>query len=117
MIQLYPLKFNPILKDKIWGGNRLQNILGKDATGLPNIGESWELSAIPGELSVVSNGLLTGKTIEEVINIYKAELLGNKVFERFGNQLPLLLKFIDANEYLSIQVHPDDEMAKYKDLI
>lgn len=112
MTNLYPLKFKQILKDKIWGGNRLKNILNKDPGNLPNIGESWEISAIPGELSIVANGELKGRNIEEVIQEFNSKLLGNKVFSKFGTQFPLLIKFIDANEYLSIQVHPDDEMAK-----
>ncbi len=111
MNKLYPLKFTPILKDKIWGGNRLQEKLNKDPGILPNIGESWELSAIPGELSIVSNGELKGNNIQELLTVYKDKLVGEKTYTKYGNQFPLLFKFIDANEYLSVQVHPDDTMA------
>lgn len=109
---LYPLKFTPILKEKIWGGNRLRDILNKVPVELPNIGESWELSAVKDNLSTISNGSLIGENIEQVITAYKGDLVGEKVYKRFGSEFPLLLKFIDANEYLSIQVHPDDDMAK-----
>lgn len=111
MASLYPLKFKPIYKEKLWGGRKLQTTL--ERTDLPDglIGESWELSAIQDELSVVSNGFLEGNTIEEVIEIYMSELVGSKVYEQFGLEFPLLIKFIDAQADLSIQVHPDDDMA------
>jgi mannose-6-phosphate isomerase len=111
-IELYPLKFTPILKSKIWGGNKISEKLGKNVNGLSNVGESWELSAVPNELSVVSEGLLQGKNIEDVIIQYKSALVGEKVYEKFGIQFPLLIKFIDANDYLSIQVHPGDDLAR-----
>lgn len=108
---LYPLKFTPIFKDKIWGGNKLKSILGKDFGKLPNCGESWELSGVAGNVSVVSNGYLAGNSLEELVEVYMGDLVGEKVFENFGNEFPLLVKFIDANDDLSIQVHPDDELA------
>ena len=108
---MYPIKFKPIVKDKIWGGNRLQNIFGKNPDMLPNIGESWELSAVPGNLSIVANGYLTGKTFPEIIETYKDQLVGKKVYEQHGKDFPLLFKLIDANDDLSIQVHPNDAMA------
>jgi len=112
MNSLYPLKFQPILKDKIWGGTRLENVLGKDTQGSKKVGESWELSGYQGDLSVVVNGFLKDNTIEELVEIYMGDLVGDVIYEKFGIEFPLLIKFIDANEYLSIQVHPDDEMAK-----
>lgn len=108
---LYPLKFAPIYKDKIWGGNKIKTILNKDFGALPNCGESWEISAVEGNQSVVSNGFLAGNTIEELMEVYMGDLVGDQVFDDFGIEFPLLIKFIDANDDLSIQVHPDDEMA------
>jgi len=109
--KLYPLKFNPILKDKIWGGSKLKTILNKtDASD--KCGESWEISSVPGDISVVSEGWLKGNSLEELIEIYMGDLVGDKVFEKFGTVFPLLIKFIDANADLSIQVHPNDEVAK-----
>ena len=111
MSKLYPLKFNPILKDKIWGGNKLKNLLHKKGAG--NLaGESWELSGVQGDISVVSNGFLAGNNLQEVIEIYMGDLAGEMVYEKFGIEFPLLIKFIDATDNLSVQVHPNDEMAK-----
>ena len=109
---LYPLKFIPILKDKIWGGQKLKTILNKDFSPLPNAGESWEISGVEGNISVVDNGFLKGNTLNEVLEIYMGDLVGDKVYDRYGNEFPLLIKFIDANDVLSIQVHPDDELAQ-----
>ncbi len=109
---LYPLKFTPIYKDKIWGGNKLQTVLNKDFGDLPNCGESWELSGVEDNVSVVSNGFLAGNTLEELIEVYMGDLVGDPVFDNFGIEFPLLIKFIDANDDLSIQVHPDDELSK-----
>ncbi|MFV0472074.1 MAG: type I phosphomannose isomerase catalytic subunit [Paludibacteraceae bacterium] len=109
---MYPLKFNPILKDKIWGGFKLQNIYGKNQSRLPNIGESWELSGYKSDTSVVANGTLAGKTLLNLIENFKGELLGNKVYEKYNSEFPLLFKLIDANDDLSIQVHPNDQYAR-----
>jgi mannose-6-phosphate isomerase len=111
-MELYPLKFQPIFKERIWGGNRLETLYGKDLAGKTNIGESWELSAVEGDVSVVSNGYLEGNDLQDLIEIYMGELVGDKVFDKFGTEFPLLIKFIDANDDLSIQVHPNDEVAK-----
>ncbi|WP_353778175.1 type I phosphomannose isomerase catalytic subunit [Winogradskyella sp. 3972H.M.0a.05] len=108
--KLYPLKFEPILKDKIWGGQKLKNHLNK-ASDLPNVGESWEISDIEGDTSIVSNGLLKGTSLKTLLELYKEDLLGNKNYEVFGNKFPLLIKYIDAKEDLSIQLHPNDELA------
>jgi mannose-6-phosphate isomerase len=107
---LYPLKFTPILKDKIWGGNRLKSVLNKQST-LENIGESWELSGVEGDVSVVNNGFLKGNSLEEIIEIYMGDIVGDAVFNKFDKEFPLLFKFIDANQDLSIQVHPDDQLS------
>lgn len=109
---LYPLKFKPIYKDKIWGGQKIRTVLNKDFGKLPNCGESWELSGVEGNVSVVSNGYLAGNTLEELAEIYMSDLVGEKIFETYGVEFPLLIKFIDANDDLSIQVHPDDKMSK-----
>jgi mannose-6-phosphate isomerase len=109
--QLYPLKFEPICLEKIWGGNRLKTLLGKNYD-LKNCGESWEISGFEDKVSVVSNGFLKGNDLIELVEIYMGDLVGDKVYERFGLEFPLLIKFIDAQEDLSIQVHPNDELAK-----
>jgi len=111
MNNLYPLKFAPICKDKIWGGNKLHEILNKEYPELPNCGESWEISGVQDEVSVVSNGFLKGNSLEELIEVYMGDLVGEKVYEKFGIEFPLLVKFIDANDNLSIQVHPNDELS------
>jgi mannose-6-phosphate isomerase len=111
MNNLYPLKFKPIFKEKIWGGNKISTILGKDFSPLSNCGESWEISGIAGEVSIVSDGFLKDNDLNELIEVYMGDLLGDKVYEKFGNEFPLLIKFIDANDFLSVQVHPDDELA------
>lgn len=108
---LYPLKFTPIYKDKIWGGNKIKSLLNKDFGNLPNCGESWELSGVEGNVSVVSNGFLAGNSLDELIEVYMGDLVGDHIFDAYGDEFPLLIKFIDANDDLSIQVHPDDEMA------
>lgn len=110
-MSLYPLKFEPIFLEKIWGGNRLKTLLGKNYN-LKNCGESWEMSGVEGKISVVSNGFLKGNDLNELIEIYMGDLVGDKVYEKFGNEFPLLIKFIDAQDDLSIQVHPNDELSK-----
>ena len=107
----YPIKFDPILKEKIWGGNKLVAKLNKKST-LKNIGESWELSDVEGDISIVSNGKLKGESLRELLETYKGELVGENNYLHFGNNFPLLIKFIDAKEDLSVQVHPNDELAK-----
>ncbi|WP_422007034.1 type I phosphomannose isomerase catalytic subunit [Roseivirga pacifica] len=109
---LYPLKFDTIFKDKIWGGEKINTILGKDFSPLPNCGETWEISGVPGNLSKVSEGPLKGWTLPELIEEFKEELVGKKVFDQYGTEFPLLVKFIDAAQDLSIQVHPNDKLAK-----
>jgi mannose-6-phosphate isomerase len=109
--RLYPLMFQPILKDKIWGGEKLHQHFNKDSKST-QLGETWEVSTVPGDISVVSNGDLKGKSLQELLNTYKADFLGENNFKRFGEQFPLLIKFIDAKQDLSIQLHPNDELAK-----
>jgi mannose-6-phosphate isomerase len=111
MTELYPLKFEPILVDKIWGGSSLARNWGKNADPSRRIGESWEISAIPDQLSVVSNGFLAGNNIEELIEVYMGDLTGETVYDKYGIEFPLLIKLIEAEEDLSIQVHPGDKLA------
>ena len=112
MSTLYPLKFKTIYKDKIWGGQKIKTYLHKDFGNLPNCGETWEISGVKSDVSVVADGPLKGERLDHLLEQYKGELVGEKVYAHFGNMFPLLVKFIDANEDLSIQVHPDDELAK-----
>jgi len=108
---LYPLKFQPILKEKIWGGEKLKTFLKKPLNH-DNIGESWELSSVDGAISIVSNGYYKGTSLNKLLKDYGKELLGNKNHQLFGNKFPLLIKFIDAKKDLSVQLHPDDKLAK-----
>jgi len=110
-IKSYPLQFDPILKDRIWGGEKLKTILNKPITSKIT-GESWELSTVEGDVSVVSNGVLKGKSLMQLIDEMPNEILGTKVYNQFGKQFPLLFKYLDAREDLSIQVHPNDALAK-----
>lgn len=109
---LYPLKFFPIFKYKLWGGEKIKSILKKNFSPLTKCGESWELSGVRDNISVVSNGNLQGKNLVELIEKYKGKLLGERVYAKYNTEFPLLIKFIDANDDLSIQVHPDDTLAK-----
>ena len=108
---MYPLKFQPILKERLWGGTKLKDVLSKpiesDITG-----ESWELSTVKGDVSIVANGDLTGSSLQELIDENPESFLGKSVVERFGKDFPILIKFIDAKQDLSIQLHPNDELAK-----
>lgn len=107
----YPIKFEPILQEKIWGGNKLKTILNKD-TDRENIGESWEISGVKGYISVVENGPEKGKTLVDLIEEFKGALVGERIYLNFGNDFPLLIKFIDARTDLSVQLHPNDKLAK-----
>lgn len=111
MKNLYPLKFRPIYKERIWGGDKLPALLNKNY-GMDRCGESWELSGVQEDVSVVSDGFLKGNSLEELIEVYMGELVGEKIYDQFGTEFPLLIKYIDAKDKLSIQVHPDDELSK-----
>lgn len=108
---LYPLKFRPIYKERIWGGRKIETAFGKKLPADKPIGESWELSGVDGDISVVANGNLKGNNLQELIETYMGDLVGEKVFEKYGEEFPLLIKLIDAADHLSIQVHPDDKLA------
>ena len=110
-MQIYPIKFTPILKEKIWGGEKLSKILNKKSEA-SNIGESWEISGVEDNISIVANGIYKGKSLNQLINLCKGDFLGEQNINVFGEEFPLLIKFLDAKTNLSVQVHPDDEMAK-----
>ena len=110
---LYPLFFNTISKERLWGGRKLIDYLNKPFHG-NEIGESWELSAVSGDESVVSDGPLQGKQLNKLIEIYKSDLVGKSVYKRFGNDFPVLIKYIDAQKDLSVQLHPHDNLAKQR---
>ena len=107
---IYPIKFHPILKQTIWGGDKINQLKGI-SDGQPAVGESWEISAVEGFESVVANGAYSGYTLSRLVKLLKDELVGTDNYERFGAKFPLLVKFIDAHDDLSIQVHPDDNLA------
>lgn len=111
MLNLYPLLFEPNLHPVVWGGRRLRPYKKMTPTDQP-IGESWEVSAVPSSTSVVSNGAFAGQDLASVISMSPAQILGGMVAKKYGGRLPLLVKFIDAEQDLSIQVHPGDEMAQ-----
>jgi len=111
LINWYPIQFKPILKEKIWGGQQLKTFLSKTDEDLP-FGESWEIADLPNEQSVVSNGEFKGKNLREMMSTFSEAILGVSVVERFGKKFPLLIKYIDAADNLSVQLHPNDTLAK-----
>ncbi len=110
-MKLYPLQFQPIFKERIWGGTKLQTVLNKPIASKIT-GESWEISAVDGDISVVANGAFEGKLLTDIIAELPDQILGTEVHKRFGKQFPLLFKYLDAREDLSVQVHPGDELSK-----
>ena len=112
MSELYPLKFESLLKEKVWGGTSLVSHYHKRADPSVKYGESWEISAISGNISVISNGFLAGNNLKELIEVYMGDITGDSVYEKFGNEFPLLIKLIESCENLSIQVHPGNAMAR-----
>ena len=113
---LYPLKFKPIFKDKIWGGHKIKDVIGLDYGKLPNCGEVWLLSGLWEEQSEIINGDFAGDEINDLVETFMGDLVGEDVFDRYGEQFPLLIKIIDANDWLSVQVHPDDELAEKREI-
>ena len=106
---MYPLKFRPIFKQRIWGGQKLREVFGKDLPPFEKIGESWELADLPDDKSVIANGQLAGQTLSFAIGKYPKEITGD---ENFSGAFPLLIKFLDAQDILSVQVHPDSETCR-----
>ncbi|MCQ2271128.1 MAG: class I mannose-6-phosphate isomerase [Bacteroidales bacterium] len=110
---LYPLKFKPFFKEKIWGGTKIETELHRPVRNMDRCGESWEISAIEGNVSVVDNGFFADDNdLNELIEVYMGDLVGDKVYDEFGLGFPLLIKYIDATDDLSVQVHPDDKLAQ-----
>lgn len=116
MNALYPLKFKPVFDDRVWGGDKIRTRLGLDFAPMERCAEAWALSGVEGKQTVVSNGFLAGNELNELVEVYMDDLVGEKVFEKHGEVFPLLIKFIDAREWLSIQVHPDDELARKRNM-
>jgi mannose-6-phosphate isomerase len=114
MLKAYPIRFKSILKEKIWGGSQIKKLPGKEHLPNKKWGESWELSGVKGNISIVDNGPLEGKSLTELLAEFGPELMGPKVYEKNKNEFPILVKFIDAEEDLSVQVHPNDTIAKEK---
>ena len=110
---IHPLKFQPILKERLWGGTKLKEVLDKPIAS-DITGESWEISTVKGDVSIVANGNLANSSLQDLIDKYPKELLGKSVVERFGKEFPILIKFIDAKQDLSIQLHPNDALAKQR---
>ena len=112
---LYPLKFKPRIKERIWGGSAILQKRKSACARLPKdklYGESWDLSSVKGDVSVATNGFLKGNNLEELIEVYMGDLVGEGNFERYGTLFPLLIKYLDCNDRLSVQVHPDDKLAE-----
>ena len=108
---MYPLKFHPILKERLWGGTKLKDVLDKPIESVIT-GESWEISTVKGDVSIVANGELSGASLQELIDESSEAILGKSVVQRFDKNFPILIKFIDAKQDLSIQLHPNDKLAK-----
>lgn len=108
---MYPLKFRRHLVEKVWGGRSFETVLGIPLPQDKNIGESWEVSSHKNGMSVVLEGEFKGKTLEELVKEYKEALVGENVYKKYGEKFPLLIKYLDVNDRLSVQVHPDDSYA------
>lgn len=112
---MYPIKFRPQFKERIWGGKRLleikKGLYSRSVDRSKAYGESWDISGVKGSISKVANGFLKGNDLQEIIEVYMGELVGEEVFEQFGLEFPLLIKYLDCNDTLSVQVHPNDELA------
>ena len=104
-------KFQPLLKQTLWGGEKIIPFKHLDDK-LENVGESWEISGVKGNETLVADGLYKGYGLNRLVTELKEKLVGKRCYERYGNEFPLLIKFIDARQDLSIQVHPNDEIAK-----
>ncbi len=111
MQELYPLKFSPVYKEKIWGGTKIKDILGMDFSPLTNCGEAWIVSGYKDEETGVVNGFLAQNELNELVAVYMDELVGENIYRMFGDEFPLLVKILDSKTWLSVQVHPDDSLA------
>lgn len=108
----YPIRCTPIIQERIWGGDKLKTLLNKELGSIENAGESWEISTVEGNISVISNGLLQGLSLKVALELFGEEIMGREVVRLFGSNFPLLIKFLHSKDDLSIQVHPNDELAK-----
>lgn len=108
---IYPLQLKAIFMEKIWGGQKIKTQLGQSIHDQKNCGEMWSLSGYPEHQSIVSNGFLEGNELNEVLEIYMDDLVGEAIYNKFGNTFPILVKILNAEDWLSIQVHPNDEIA------
>lgn len=106
------MKFSPVFDDRFWGGQKIRSVLGLDFSPAERCAEAWILSGYHDKQTVVSNGFLAGNELNELVEVYMDDLVGEAVHTRYGNVFPLLVKFIDARDWLSIQVHPDDDVAR-----
>lgn len=114
-MKLYPLKFKPLLHEKVWGGEHIKNIYRHDEPKMERVGESWDVVALSEENdSEVINGFFAENTLSELVEVYMGNLVGDRVYEKYGNEFPMIVKVIDAADRLSVQVHPDDQMAERK---
>ena len=109
---LYPLKFKPVFLEKLWGGQNVKTLLHKDFGNMINCGEMWLLSGVEGQNSVVANGNFEGDELNDLVETFMGDLVGDNVFDRYGETFPILIKIIDPLTWLSVQVHPDDEIAQ-----
>lgn len=108
---MYPLKFKHIFKNVLWGGSKIAAYKNSDVP-YDDVGESWEISTVPNHVSVIANGKWEGMLLTDVIDKYKGQITGEKIYRHYGHELPLLFKFIDTKDHCSVQVHPNDEIAK-----
>lgn len=108
-MQMYPLKFRPIYKERIWGGQKLREVFGKDLPNGVKVGESWELADLPDDKSIIANGALAGQSLKAAIEKYPKGITGD---ENFSGDFPLLIKLLDAEDVLSVQVHPDRQTCR-----
>ncbi|HPB25522.1 MAG TPA: mannose-6-phosphate isomerase [Bacteroidales bacterium] len=111
MNDLYPLKFTPVFKEKIWGGHKIDQVLKQHHPHLNNCGELWAISGLTDSPSMVSNGFLRGNSLNDLVEVYMGDLVGDGIYDKFGDEFPLLFKFINAEDFLSVQVHPGDQLA------
>ncbi|NOU47481.1 MAG: class I mannose-6-phosphate isomerase [Bacteroidales bacterium] len=116
MQSLYPFKFTPVFKEKIWGGQKIKEILNLKVDEIPNCGEVWLVSGVPDNPTIVSNGYLAGNELNELVEVFMGDLVGDKVYDQFGDIFPILIKIIDSNDWLSVQVHPDDALAAKRNI-
>ena len=116
MNTLYPLKFTPLFKDKIWGGEKIKNVLDLEFSPMKRCGEAWVLSGVEGNQTKVSNGFLKDNELNDLVEIYMDDLIGAHNYHEGDSRFPILIKFIDSRDWLSIQVHPDDALASKRKL-